>query len=81
MAIIERDTKTGILFARVSGFPGTGCQGKTVDELHESLHAKIETLLDEKGEPVFLPEFVALHAVQVDPEAKRRRRQARRRRS
>ena len=50
MAVVERDSKTGLFVGYVPGFPGAHTQGKTLDELNKNLREVIEMLLED-GEP------------------------------
>jgi predicted RNase H-like HicB family nuclease len=45
MAVIERDSDTGLLVGYIPGFPGAHSQGETVEELVENLREVVGMLL------------------------------------
>ncbi len=49
-AVIEKCPDTGLYVGYVPGFPGAHSQGKTLDELHESLREVVSMLLED-GDP------------------------------
>ena len=61
-AVVERDSKTGLLVGYVPGFPGAHSQGKTREELSQNLREVIEMLLED-GEPELEGEFVGIQTV------------------
>ena len=64
MAVVEKDTDTGLYVGYVPGFAGAHSQGKTLDELHKNLHEVIEMLLED-GEPTLTTQFIGTQQVLV----------------
>lgn len=64
MAVIERDTDTGLYVGFVPGLPGAHTQAETLDELNANLKEVVEMLLED-GEPRIEAEFVGTHLVEV----------------
>jgi len=50
IAVVERDTDTGLYVGYVPGFPGAHTQAETLDELRDNLREVVEMLLED-GEP------------------------------
>jgi len=64
MAIIERDTDTGLYVGYVPGFPGAHSQGETLDELHQNLREVVE-MLSEDDNPTLDAEFIGTQQIVV----------------
>jgi predicted RNase H-like HicB family nuclease len=64
IAVIEKDTDTGLYVGFVPGFSGAHSQGKTLDELDKNLREVISMLLED-GEPLLEGEFIGTHRVTV----------------
>lgn len=64
MAIIERDTDTGLYVGYVPGFPGAHSQGETLDELHHNLREVVE-MLSEDDTPALDAEFIGTQQIVV----------------
>jgi predicted RNase H-like HicB family nuclease len=63
-AVVERDTKTGLLVGYIPGFPGAHSQAETLDELQANLKEVIAMLLED-GEPALEAEFVGIQTIAV----------------
>ena len=63
-AVIERCPDTSLYVGYVPGFPGAHSQGRTLEELNESL-AEVVAMLLKDGEPELEAESVGKQAVQV----------------
>lgn len=64
MAIIERDTDTGLYVGYVPGFPGAHSQGETLDELNQNLREVVE-MLSEDDNPARDSEFIGTQQIVV----------------
>jgi predicted RNase H-like HicB family nuclease len=64
MAIIERDTDTGLYVGYVPGFPGAHSQGESLDELHQNLREVVE-MLSEDENPALDAEFIGTQQIVV----------------
>jgi predicted RNase H-like HicB family nuclease len=64
MAIIERDTDTGLYVGYVPGFPGAHSQGESLDELHKNLREVVE-MLSEDENPALDAEFIGTQQIVV----------------
>jgi predicted RNase H-like HicB family nuclease len=64
LAVIERDSDTGLYVGSVHGFPGAHSQGETLDELHENLQEVLAMLLED-GEPDLGAELIGTQYVSV----------------
>lgn len=64
LAVIERDSATGLCVGFVPGFQGAHSQGATLDELQQNLQEVIAMLLED-GEPQLESHFVGVQNVAV----------------
>lgn len=64
VAVVEKDSDTGLLVGYVPGWPGAHSQGDTLEELRANLREVIEMLLED-GEPDLEAEFVGTETVEV----------------
>jgi predicted RNase H-like HicB family nuclease len=64
MAIIERDTDTGLYVGYVPGFPGAHSQGESLDQLHQNLREVVE-MLSEDEIPALDAEFIGTQQIVV----------------
>ena len=64
VAVVERDTSTGLLVGYVPGFPGAHTQAESLDELQANLREVVEMLLED-GEPRIEAEFVGTQNIAV----------------
>ncbi|MCA3142194.1 MAG: type II toxin-antitoxin system HicB family antitoxin [Betaproteobacteria bacterium] len=64
LAVIERDSATGLYVGFVPGFQGAHSQGATLDELQQNLQEVIAMLLED-GEPQLESHFVGVQNVAV----------------
>ena len=63
-AVVERDTKTGVLVGHIPGLRGAHSQAGTMEELEANL-AEVVAMLLEDGEPQLDAEFVGAQIVRV----------------
>jgi predicted RNase H-like HicB family nuclease len=64
IAVVERDSSTGLLVGHVPGFPGAHSQAETFEELQENLSEVIGMLLED-GDPHMDAEFVGTQLIRV----------------
>lgn len=62
VAVVERDTETGLYVGYVPGFAGAHTQGETLEELRSNL-AEVIGMLLEDGEPRLTVDFVGVETV------------------
>ena len=62
--VIERDAE-GYYVASVPQLPGCHTQGRTLDEIHESIREAIELCLEVEGAPDQDLEFVGIQRVTI----------------
>lgn len=62
VAVVERDTETGLYVGYVPGFSGAHTQGETLEELRSNLTEVIGMLLED-GEPRLTVDFVGVETV------------------
>ncbi len=63
IAVIERDTETGLYVAWIPAFPGAHSQGEALDELRGNLREVVALLED--GEPQIESEFVGTRTLEI----------------
>jgi predicted RNase H-like HicB family nuclease len=64
MAVIQKDTDTGLFVGHVPGIAGAHSQGETLDELHENLREVLE-MLAEDGDLHPESEFIGTQLIAV----------------